>query len=51
MVAALAANRSPRYAAGMNPLYEQMKTSVFERMSLAAAVGSSRLGGARHRPP
>jgi N-succinyldiaminopimelate aminotransferase len=35
-VAALAASRSPRYAAGMNPLYEQMKTSVFERMSLAA---------------
>jgi N-succinyldiaminopimelate aminotransferase len=35
-VAALAASRSPRYAARMNPLYEQMKTSVFERMSLAA---------------
>lgn len=27
----------PRYAAPMNPLYEQMETSVFERMSLAAA--------------
>ena len=35
-VAAIAASRSPRYAARMNPLYEQMKISVFERMSLAA---------------
>jgi len=35
-VAALAVSRSPRYAARMNPLYEQMKTSIFERMSLAA---------------
>jgi N-succinyldiaminopimelate aminotransferase len=45
MVAALAASRSPRYAARMNPLYEQMKTSVFERMSLAATrTGSVNLG-------
>jgi aspartate/methionine/tyrosine aminotransferase len=35
-IPALAVNRSPRYAARMNPLYEQMKTSIFERMSLAA---------------
>lgn len=29
----------------MNPLYEQMKTSVFERMSLAAArTGAINLG-------
>ena len=29
----------------MNPLYEQMKTSVFERMSLAAAThGAVNLG-------
>ena len=27
----------PRYAPAMNPLYEQMKTSVFERMSALAA--------------
>ena len=45
MVAPLAASRSPRYARRMNPLYEQMKTSIFERMSLAAArSGAVNLG-------
>ncbi len=34
-----------RYAAAMNPLYEQMQTSVFERMSgLAAKYGAVNLG-------
>jgi len=41
----LAVGRLPRYARMMNPLYEQMKTSVFERMSLAAAKhGAVNLG-------
>ncbi|NUQ17849.1 MAG: aminotransferase [Sphingomonas sp.] len=33
----LAAKRWSRYAARVNPIYEQMKTSVFERMSSLAA--------------
>jgi N-succinyldiaminopimelate aminotransferase len=37
-VASLAARQCPRYAGElMNPLYEQMRTSVFERMSALAA--------------
>jgi N-succinyldiaminopimelate aminotransferase len=45
MVASLAVIGSPRYAGAMNPLYEQMKTSVFERMSLAAVThGAVNLG-------
>jgi N-succinyldiaminopimelate aminotransferase len=41
----LAARLPPRYSGRMNPLYEQMKTSVFERMSaLAARHGAVNLG-------
>jgi aspartate/methionine/tyrosine aminotransferase len=41
----LAQQPHARYAAAMNPLYEQMKTSVFERMSaLAAQHGAVNLG-------
>jgi N-succinyldiaminopimelate aminotransferase len=37
--------RGARYAAAMNPLYEQMQTSVFERMSgLATRFGAVNLG-------
>ncbi len=41
----LAARRWPRYAERMNPLYVEMKTSVFERMSaLALKQGAVNLG-------
>src|SRR4029078_11657867 len=41
----LAGRGSPRYGARMNPLYEQMATSVFERMSAPAAKhGAVNLG-------
>jgi aspartate/methionine/tyrosine aminotransferase len=44
-VAALATSSSSRYARAMNPLYEKMPTSVFERMSLAASeYGAVNLG-------
>jgi N-succinyldiaminopimelate aminotransferase len=44
-VARLAARARPRYALPMNPIYEQMRTSVFERMSgLAAKHGAINLG-------
>jgi aspartate/methionine/tyrosine aminotransferase len=41
----LHASRVGRYGGAMNPLYEQMQTSVFERMSgLAAKYGAINLG-------
>jgi N-succinyldiaminopimelate aminotransferase len=41
----LHASRAGRYGGAMNPIYEQMKTSVFERMSaLAAKHGAVNLG-------
>ena len=44
-VISLAGCASARYGARMNPLYEQMETSVFERMSgLAAQYGAVNLG-------